>query len=227
MEDPGGSEQFEYGGWSFEFSRGEEGDQFKLDETMASEALLLGRVTYEGFAEAWPSREGEFADKFNQMPKYVVSSSLGEPEWENSTVLRGDLAEEVEQVKARHDAVESRTTRRVASSRWSVSKRCRSRRRTRRLTAVRPISSSGWRTVVSAGVTIVACSTSSKPTTDMSSGTRRPRARAAWIAPIAWLSLKAKIAVGGSGRSSRRPAARAPPPISKSASTSSSGRGRM
>ena len=102
MEDPGGAEGFKYGGWTFEIPRGE-GDRFKLDETMASDALLLGRVTYEGFATAWPSREGEFADKFNQMPKYVVSSTLGEPEWENSTVLRGDLAEEVEQVKARHD----------------------------------------------------------------------------------------------------------------------------
>ena len=103
MEDPGGAENFEYGGWSFEIPRGEEGDRFKLDETMASDALLLGRVTYEGFAAAWPSREGEFADKFNQMPKYVVSSTLGEPEWENSTVLRGDLAEEVAQLKAKHD----------------------------------------------------------------------------------------------------------------------------
>jgi dihydrofolate reductase len=103
MEDPGGSENFKYGGWTFEIPRGEEGDRFKLDETMASDALLLGRVTYEGFAAAWPSREGEFADKFNQMPKYVVSSTLDDPEWENSTVLRGDLAEEVEGVKARHD----------------------------------------------------------------------------------------------------------------------------
>src|SRR2546421_10195661 len=103
MEDPGGGEDYKYGGWTFEIERGEEGNRFKLDETTASEALLLGRRTYEGFAAAWPSREGEFADKFNQMPKYVVSSTLGEPEWENSTVLRGDLAEEVEQVKARHD----------------------------------------------------------------------------------------------------------------------------
>ena len=103
MEDPGGAECFKYGGWTFEIPRGEEGDRFKVDETTASDALLLGRVTYEGFAAAWPSREGEFADKFNQMPKYVVSSTLDEPEWENSTVLRGDLAEEVEQVKARHD----------------------------------------------------------------------------------------------------------------------------
>ena len=103
MEDPGGAEGFKHGGWTFEIQRGDEGDRFKLDETTASEALLLGRVTYEGFAAAWPSREGEFADKFNQMPKYVVSSTLGDPGWENSTVLRGDLAEEVEQVKARHE----------------------------------------------------------------------------------------------------------------------------
>ena len=87
VEDPGGSEDFKYGGWSFEFDRGPEGNDFKLDETRASEALLLGRVTYEGFAEAWPSREGEFADKFNSMPKYVVSSTLTQPEWTNSTVL--------------------------------------------------------------------------------------------------------------------------------------------
>ena len=59
---------------------------------MESEALLLGRVTYEGFAEAWPSREGEFADKFNNMPKYVVSTTLEDPEWTNSTVIAGDVA---------------------------------------------------------------------------------------------------------------------------------------
>src|SRR6187200_3131544 len=91
MEDPGGAEQFEHGGWSFEFARGEEGDRFKLDETMGSAALLLGRVTYEGFADAWPSRDGEFADKFNTMPKYVVSSTLRDPQWSNTTVLRGGL----------------------------------------------------------------------------------------------------------------------------------------
>ena len=95
MEDPGGAENFKHGGWSFKISRGDEGDKFKLDETFASEALLLGRVTYEGFAEAWPSRDGEFADKFNNMPKYVVSSTLAEPEWNNSTVLNGDVVEEV------------------------------------------------------------------------------------------------------------------------------------
>ena len=103
MEDPGGSEEFEYGGWSFEFSRGEEGDRFKLDEALASDALLLGRRTYEGFAEAWPSREGEFADKFNSMPKYVVSSTLRDPEWTNSTVIEGDLAEAVERLKGAHE----------------------------------------------------------------------------------------------------------------------------
>jgi dihydrofolate reductase len=103
MEDPGGSENFKYGGWSFEFSRGDEGDQFKLDETMSSDALLLGRVTYEGFAAAWPSREGEFADKFNTMPKYVVSSTLDAPEWSNSTVVNGDLAEEVTNLRRRHE----------------------------------------------------------------------------------------------------------------------------
>jgi dihydrofolate reductase len=103
IEDPGGAEDYKYGGWSFEFSRGDEGDKFKLDETMASEALLLGRVTYEGFAEAWPQREGEFADKFNNMRKYVVSSTLKDPEWANTTVIDGDLAEAVERIRAEHE----------------------------------------------------------------------------------------------------------------------------
>jgi dihydrofolate reductase len=103
MEDPGGSESFKHGGWSFAFNRGEEGDKFKLDETMASEALLLGRVTYEGFAKSWPSRDGEFADKFNTMPKYVVSSTLNRPEWSNSTVLQGDVAESVRKLKQERD----------------------------------------------------------------------------------------------------------------------------
>jgi dihydrofolate reductase len=103
MEDPGGSENFKHGGWSFAIARGDEGDKFKLDEAFSSEALLLGRVTYEGFAAAWPSREGEFADKFNSMPKYVVSSTLDEPEWNNSTVLKGDVAEEVRKLKREQD----------------------------------------------------------------------------------------------------------------------------
>jgi dihydrofolate reductase len=101
MEDPGGAEDFVHGGWTFEFDRGE-GDAFKLDETMSSDALLLGRVTYEGFAAAWPSREGEFADKFNSMPKYVVSSTLRDPTWSNTTVLAGDLAEAVSELRAKH-----------------------------------------------------------------------------------------------------------------------------
>jgi len=103
FEDPGGGEDFRHGGWSFEFNRGADGNKFKLDETMASDALLLGRVTYEGFAAAWPAREGEFADKFNSMPKYVVSSTLESPEWTNTTVLDGDLAEEVAKLKQRHE----------------------------------------------------------------------------------------------------------------------------
>jgi dihydrofolate reductase len=103
VEDPGGAEDFKYGGWAFEFDRGEDGDKFKLDETVDSEALLLGRVTYEGFAEAWPSRDGEFADKFNSMPKYVISSTLENPDWTNTTVLNGDVAEEVAKLKQRID----------------------------------------------------------------------------------------------------------------------------
>ena len=103
MEDPGGAEGFGHGGWSFEISRGDEGDRFKLTETMESDALLLGRVTYEGFAEAWPQRDGEFADKFNSMPKYVVSSTLKDPAWTNTTVLDGDPVEEVTRLKETFD----------------------------------------------------------------------------------------------------------------------------
>jgi dihydrofolate reductase len=103
MEDPGGAEDFKHSGWSFEIDRGDEGNQFKLDETLGSDALLLGRVTYQGFADAWPSRDGEFADKFNGMPKYVVSKTLKDPEWNNSTVLSGDLTEEVSKLKQEVD----------------------------------------------------------------------------------------------------------------------------
>jgi dihydrofolate reductase len=99
IEDPGGAEDFEHGGWAFEIARGDEVDRFKLDETMESDALLLGRTTYEGFAEAWPSREGEFADKFNNMPKYVVSTTLSDPEWTNTTVISGDVAAEVARIR--------------------------------------------------------------------------------------------------------------------------------
>jgi dihydrofolate reductase len=103
MQAPGGGENFQHAGWTFEIDRGEEGDKFKLDETLQSKALLLGRVTYEGFAASWPSMEGEFADKFNSMPKYVVSSTLQQPEWNNSTVLKGDVVEEVSKLRQRLD----------------------------------------------------------------------------------------------------------------------------
>jgi dihydrofolate reductase len=97
MEDPGGAEDYRHGGWTFEIDRGEEGNQFKLDEVIEAEAQLLGRTTYEGFAAAWPSREdsGGFAERMNSMPKYVVSSTLREASWSNSTILRGELADEV------------------------------------------------------------------------------------------------------------------------------------
>jgi dihydrofolate reductase len=103
MEGPAGDDDFVRGAWSFEIDRGDEGDKFKLDETVEAEALLLGRRTYEGFAAAWPSREGEFADKFNNMPKYVVSSTLDDPEWNNTTVLSGDLEEEVSKLRREHE----------------------------------------------------------------------------------------------------------------------------
>lgn len=99
IEAPGGGEGFAHAGWTFEIPRGEEGDKFKLDEVMDAEAQLLGRVTFEGFAAAWPSMQGPFADKFNSMPKYVVSSTLESPEWNNSTVLKGDVAEEVSKLR--------------------------------------------------------------------------------------------------------------------------------
>src|SRR4029450_11544626 len=91
MQAPGG-EDFKYPGWSFAFDRGEDGNQFKLQETLETEALLIGRVTYEGFAGAWPSREGEFADKFNTMPKYVVSSTLDDAAWHNTAEPEGEAA---------------------------------------------------------------------------------------------------------------------------------------
>jgi len=99
MEAPGGGEDFRHAGWTFEIERGAEGDKFKRDETMEAEALLLGRKTYEGFAAAWPGQEGEFADKFNTMPKYVVSSTLDRAEWNNSTVLEGDVVDAVSELK--------------------------------------------------------------------------------------------------------------------------------
>jgi len=99
MEAPGGGEDFEHAGWTFEIDRGKEGDQFKLDEALDSEALLLGRGTYENFAAAWPSRAGQLADKLNRMPKYVISSTLEEAKWNNSTVLRGDVVKNISKLR--------------------------------------------------------------------------------------------------------------------------------
>jgi len=98
VEAPGG-EGFRYPDWSFEFDRGPDGERFKEEEALGSAALLLGRKTYEGFAEAWPQYEGELADKYNGMPKYVVSSTLTDPEWNNSSVLSGDLVDQVTRLK--------------------------------------------------------------------------------------------------------------------------------
>jgi dihydrofolate reductase len=101
IEAPGGGEDFEHGGWSFGFEQGPDGEQFKFDEVMKADALLLGRVTYEGFAQAWPSMTDDigFADKMNGMPKYVVSSTLDKADWNNSTLVRGDVAGEVARLK--------------------------------------------------------------------------------------------------------------------------------
>jgi dihydrofolate reductase len=103
FEDPGGAEDYEHGGWTFEYDRGDEGNKFKLDELMQAEVQLLGRVTYEGFAAAWPSREGEFADKLNNDPKYVVSTTIKDPPWQNTTVISGDVAQQVAKLKQATD----------------------------------------------------------------------------------------------------------------------------
>jgi dihydrofolate reductase len=104
MEAPGGEPDFKYPGWTFEFDRGDDGNQFKLDETMQADALLIGRRTYESFAGAWPQRDGEFADKFNTMPKFVVSTTLDDPEWNNTTVLgSGDATAQVRRLKDEFD----------------------------------------------------------------------------------------------------------------------------
>jgi len=100
MEDPGGSEHSKHGAWTFKFNRGEEGNKFKVDEVNNAEVQLLGRVTYEGFAQAWPQRSGDpFSEKFNSMPKYVVSGTLKKADWNNSTILKGDVVDEVSKLK--------------------------------------------------------------------------------------------------------------------------------
>ncbi len=99
FEDPGGAEDYEYGGWTFEYDRGDEGDQFKLDELTEAGAHLFGRVTYEGFAAAWPSREGAFAERLNSDPKYVVSTTLTDPSWQNTTVIAQNVPAEIARLK--------------------------------------------------------------------------------------------------------------------------------
>lgn len=107
VQSPGPAEDYKHAGWTFEFDRGAEGNQFKVDELFAAEAQLLGRVTYEGFAAAWPTMEGmgEFGEKMNNMPKYVFSSTLTTADWNNTTILRGELADQVAKLKREIDGV--------------------------------------------------------------------------------------------------------------------------
>jgi dihydrofolate reductase len=99
IQAPGG-EKFKYEGWTFDFDRGDEGNEFKMQELRDADAHLLGRVTYESFAGAWPNREGEFADRINKAPKYLVSTTLKDPGWENVTVLdSGDATAQVKKLK--------------------------------------------------------------------------------------------------------------------------------
>lgn len=99
MEAPGGEPTHPHTGWTFESIYGEDHYDYKWEELQEAASLLLGRTTYEGFAEAWPERDGPFADKFNAMPKYVVSSTLADPEWNNTKVLAGDPVESVRELK--------------------------------------------------------------------------------------------------------------------------------
>jgi dihydrofolate reductase len=106
MEDPGGAEKSPFGGYAFKFERGPEGNKFKLDELMAADAMLLGRVTYDGFAAAWPNmNEDEFGQKMNGMPKYVVSGTLEDPSWNNTTVLSGNVVDEMEKLKEQREEI--------------------------------------------------------------------------------------------------------------------------
>src|SRR4030088_2352793 len=103
MDDPGGADGTKHGGWVFQFNRGPEGDRFKSDELFAAAAHLLGRVTYQAFAAAWPTMDGtgEFGERMNAIPKFVVSSTLSDADavWNDTTVLRGDLVAEITQLK--------------------------------------------------------------------------------------------------------------------------------
>jgi dihydrofolate reductase len=105
IQDPGGTGEYDRGGWTFEYNRGDEGDKFKLDELKAADAQLQGRITYDGMAAAWPTMKDDagFADMMNSMPKYVVSTTIKDPEWENSTVISDNVPEEVAKLKDQYE----------------------------------------------------------------------------------------------------------------------------
>jgi dihydrofolate reductase len=105
IQDPGGTGEYDRGGWTFEYNRGDEGDEFKLDELKAADAQLQGRITFDGMAAAWPTMKDEagFADRMNSMPKYVVSTTIKDPEWENSTVISDNVPEEVAKLKDQYE----------------------------------------------------------------------------------------------------------------------------
>src|SRR5947207_2581513 len=106
IEDPGGAEQYRHGGWTFTFDQRPDGPPFKFGELVAADAQLLGRVTYDGFANAWPAMDdNEFGKKMNAMPKFVVSTTLENPEWNNTTVLKGGdgLEQEIGALKRQFD----------------------------------------------------------------------------------------------------------------------------
>ncbi len=99
IQDPAGDEGFRVGGWVGLIKDSPQVNKLALDEALSAEALLLGRRSYEWFAARWPSRSGELADRLNSLPKYVVSSTLEHPAWNNSTVLKGDVLDEVSKLK--------------------------------------------------------------------------------------------------------------------------------
>jgi dihydrofolate reductase len=103
IQDPAGVEGFKHGGWVGKVTDRAEAGTRLLDEALGAEAQLFGRRTYEFLASRWPSREGALADRLNSMPKYVVSSTLKDPEWNNTTMLKGDPVEEVSKLKQRLD----------------------------------------------------------------------------------------------------------------------------
>jgi dihydrofolate reductase len=99
IQDPAGDEGFRLGGWVGQIKDRQGVNKLTLDEALRTEALLLGRRSYEWFAARWPSRRGELADRINSLPKYIVSSTLKDPDWNNSTVLKGEVVSEVSKLK--------------------------------------------------------------------------------------------------------------------------------